>query len=149
MDPRSRRRIMAPEEEYNHITMARFCKQLIDAGGHVQLGAHGQLVGLGAHWELWMLVQGGFTPMEAIRAATLDGARYLGLDSDIGSLAPGKLADLVVLERNPLEDIRYSDRIRYTIINGRIYDARTMDQIGNHPDKRGRFYWEIDYSVNR
>ena len=149
VDPRSRRRIMAPEEEYNHITMARFCKQLIDAGGHVQLGAHGQLVGLGAHWELWMLVQGGFTPMEAIRAATLDGARYLGLDSDIGSLAPGKLADLVVLERNPLEDIRYSDRIRYTIINGRIYDARTMDQIGNHPDKRGRFYWEIDYSVNR
>lgn len=149
VDPRSRRRIMAPEEEYNHITMARFCKQLIDTGGHVQLGAHGQLAGLGAHWELWMLVQGGLTPIEAIRAATLDGARYLGLDGDIGSLAPGKLADLVVLERNPLEDIRYSERIRYTVINGRIYDARTMNQIGNHPDKRRRFYWEIDYSVNR
>jgi len=149
VDPRSRRRIMAPKEEYNHIDMARFCKQLLDAGGRVQLGAHGQLAGLGAHWELWMLAQGGLTSMEAIRVATLGGARYLGLDGDVGSLVPGKLADLIVLQENPLEDIRCSERIRYTMINGRIYDARTMNQIGNHPDKRGKFYWEIDYSINR
>ncbi|UCC97362.1 MAG: PD40 domain-containing protein [Phycisphaerales bacterium] len=149
VDPRSRRRTMAPEEEYNHIAMARFCKQLIDAGGRVQLGAHGQLAGLGAHWELWMFAQGGFTPMEAIRAATLDAARYLGFDDDIGSLEPGKLADLVVLEGNPLEDIRQSERIRYTMVNGRIYDARTLDQVGNHPEKRGPFYWEVDHKVDR
>ena len=148
VDPRSRRRMMAPEDEYNHVNLARFCKQLIDAGGHVQLGAHGQLAGLGAHWELWMLSQGGFTPIEAIRAATLDGARYLGLDGDIGSLEPGKLADLLVLQDNPLEDIRKSENIRYTVLNGRIYDARTMDEMGDRPRKR-KFYWQMDYSTNR
>ncbi|MHC4327949.1 MAG: amidohydrolase family protein, partial [Planctomycetota bacterium] len=144
VDPRSRRRMMAPEDEYNHVNLARFCKQLIDAGGHVQLGAHGQIAGLGAHWELWMLSQGGFTPIEAIRAATLDGARYLGLDGDIGSLEPGKLADLLVLQDNPLEDIRKSENIRYTVLNGRIYDARTMDEVGDRPRQR-KFYWQMDY----
>ena len=148
VDPRSRRRIMVPEEEYNHVNLAKFCKQLIDAGGRVQLGAHGQLAGLGAHWELWMLAQGGFTPLEAIRAATLDGARYLGLDGDIGSLEPGKLADFVVLEDNPLENIRDSQNIRYTVLNGRIYDARTMDELGDRPRQR-KFYWQMDYSTKR
>ena len=144
VDPRSRRRTMAPEEEFNHIDESRICKQLADAGVRVNLGAHGQLPGLGAHWELWMLVQGGMKPLEAIRAATLNGARYVGLDGDIGSLEPGKLADLVVMDRNPLESIQNSDSICYVVLNGRIYDASTMDQIGNHPQKRGPFYWETD-----
>jgi imidazolonepropionase-like amidohydrolase/Tol biopolymer transport system component len=144
VDPRSRRRTMAPENEFNHIDESRICKQLADIGVRVNLGAHGQLPGLGAQWELWMLVQGGMTPLEAIRAATFSGARYVGLDGDIGSLEPGKLADLVVMDRNPLENIRNSDSIRYVVLNGRIYDASTMDQIGNHPEKRGRFYWETD-----
>jgi imidazolonepropionase-like amidohydrolase len=148
VDPRSRRRTMAPEEEFNHIDESRICKQLADAGVRVNLGAHGQLPGLGAHWELWMLVQGGMKPLEAIRAATLNGARYVGLDGDIGSLEPGKLADLVVMDRNPLESIQNSDSIRYVVLNGRIYDANTMDQIGNHPQKRGRFYWETDGVTN-
>jgi imidazolonepropionase-like amidohydrolase len=99
----------------------------------VQLGAHGQLQGLGAHWELWMLQQGGMTNFEALRAATLHGAEYLGLDRDLGSLAAGKLADLVVLDRNPLDDIRNSAAIRYVMVNGRLYDANTLGQLGNHP----------------
>ncbi|MHC4116899.1 MAG: amidohydrolase family protein [Planctomycetota bacterium] len=148
VDARSRRRTMAPEEEYNHVNLARFCKQLIDADGRVQLGAHGQLAGLGAHWELWMLAQGGFTPIEAMRAATLDAARYLGLDGDIGSLEPGKLADMIVLEDSPLENIRNSQNIRYTILNGRIYDARTMDELGERPRER-KFFWQMDYSTKR
>ena len=89
-----------------------------------------------------MLQKGGMTPHEALRCATINGAQYLGLDHDLGSIEPGKLADLVVLDKNPLENIRNSDSVHYVMINGRLYDADTMDQIGNHPKKRGKFYWE-------
>jgi len=115
---------------------------VLDAGAKVQLGAHGQLQGLGAHWELWMMVQGGMTPLEAIRCATLYGAQYLGMDKDLGSLQSDKLADLIVMDKNPLDDIHNSESIHYVMKNGRLYDANTMDEIGNHPKKREKFYWE-------
>ncbi len=144
VDPRARRRQMAPESEYNHISAAGICKKLIDAGGKVQIGAHGQLAGLAAHWELWMLEQGGMTAHEALRCGTLFGAQYLGMDKDLGSIEPGKLADLLVLEKNPLENLRDSERIRYTMLNGRIYDARTLNEVGNHPRERGKLFWELE-----
>ncbi len=144
VDSRSRRRTMAPEEEYNHINIARAAKNLLDAGVPVQLGAHGQREGLGAHWELWMFAQGGMTPLETLRAGTLNAAAYLGLDGDIGSIEVGKLADLLVLDESPLENIRNTLSIRYTMVNGRVYDAATMNQVGNHPDERAPFFWEMD-----
>src|SRR5262249_39516473 len=147
IDARARRPITAPDDEWGYQSNARMAKKLHDAGVEVQLGAHGQREGLGAHWELWMLQQGGMTPHEALRCATLEGARYLGLDRDIGSLEPGKLADLVVMEKNPLEDIRNSESIRWTVVNGRVYDAMRMDEIGNHPKPRAAFYWEKEGSA--
>jgi hypothetical protein len=142
VDPRSRRRIMASNDDYSFVETSKTLKSVLDAGGKVQLGAHGQLQGLGAHWELWMLQLGGMTPMQALQCATINGAYYLGLDKDLGSLEPGKLADLVVMDQNPLDNIRNSNSIRYVMMNGRLFDAGTMDQIGNHPQKRGRFFWE-------
>ena len=111
---------MAPDGDFNHVLISQGAKQIADAGGSVQLGAHGQLQGLGAHWELWMLQQGGMTPMESLRAATIGGARYLGLDGDIGSLEKGKLADLIVLDRNPLENVRHTESIGMVMLNGRV-----------------------------
>jgi Tol biopolymer transport system component/imidazolonepropionase-like amidohydrolase len=142
VDARSRRRTMAPDEDFNHVLIARGAKQVLDAGGSVQLGAHGQLQGLGAHWELWMLQQGGMTNLEAIRCATINGARALGLDKEIGSIEKGKLADLIVLDRNPLENIRNSESISLVMLNGRLYDAKTLNEIGNHPKNRLKLYWE-------
>ena len=142
VDPVARRRTMAPEEEYNHIPVAVGAKQLLDAGVLVQVGAHGQREGLATHWEMWMFEQGGMTPHEALRVGTLYGAQYLGLDGDIGSLEVGKLADLIVLEKNPLENLRDSEAISHTMINGRLYDARTLHQVGNHPAERGALFFE-------
>ncbi|MEQ1691924.1 MAG: amidohydrolase family protein, partial [Gemmatimonas sp.] len=73
--------------------------------------------------------QGGMTAHEALRSATLNGAESLGLDAHIGSLTRGKLADLLVLDRNPLVDIRNSSAIRWVIANGRVYDAMTMNAV--------------------
>jgi len=143
LDSRSRRRTMVPEDEHNHINNARIAKRLSDAGVSVQLGAHGQRESLGAHWELWMFAQGGMTPMESLRAATLSGARYIGLDKDIGSLEPGKLADLVVLDANPLDDVQNTRTVHYTIVNGRIFDSESMNEIGNHPHTRKPFFFQL------
>jgi len=142
IDARSRRRSMASDDDYSYMETSRAIRSILDAGGKVQLGAHGQLQGLGAHWELWMLQQGGMTNLQAIRCATLYGAEYLGLDHDLGSLEAGKLADLIVLDKNPVENIRNSDSVHYVMLNGRLYDAETMNEIGNHPRQRPPFYWE-------
>ena len=144
IDARSRHRTMVPQEEYEngHILVSKACKELTDAGVKVNLGAHGQLQGLGAHWELWSLQQGGMTNMEALRAATLNGADYIGMSKDIGSLEKGKLADLIIMDKNPLDDIQNSNTIIYTMVNGRLYDTETMNEMGNEPKKRAKFYWE-------
>ncbi|MFH0946762.1 MAG: amidohydrolase family protein [Planctomycetota bacterium] len=141
IDPRSRRRVKSPLEEYNTLRSAGICETVVDAGGKVQLGAHGQLAGLGAHWELWMLHQGGLSAHQALSAATLDGAFYLGLDGDLGSIEPGKLADLIVLEANPLHDLRASEQIRYTMLNGRLFDARTLAPADGREGRAPSYFW--------
>ncbi|MEO8370876.1 MAG: amidohydrolase family protein [Candidatus Solibacter sp.] len=142
VDPRSRRRPIAAEGDYNHFEIAKSAKRLNDAGLSVQLGAHGQLQGLGPHWELWMFEQGGMTPHQALKCGTINGARYLGLDKDVGSLEPGKLADLVVLERNPLVNLHDSEHIRYTMVNGRLYESDTMNETGNRLKPRAKLFFE-------
>jgi len=145
IDTRSRHRNMAPEEEYEngYQLVSKSVKKLLDAGVKVNMGAHGQIQGIGAHWEIWMLAQGGMTNLEALRCATMNPAINLGLDNWIGSLQPGKLADLLVMDKNPLDDIRNTESIHYTMINGRLYDSETMNEVGNYDNKRPKFYWEL------
>lgn len=125
-------------------SVSRSIKKLDDAGVRINVGSHGEIAGLAMHWEMQLLAQGGMSNHHILRAATLNGATTLGFDKQLGSLEAGKLADLIVLDRNPLEDIRNSNSVRYTLLNGRLYDAVTMNEIGNHPRPRTRFYWEMD-----
>ena len=146
VDSRARHRTMVPEEEYKngHVLTSETVTALANEGVKVNLGAHGQLQGLGAHWELWMLQQGGLSNHEALKAATINGADYIGAADEIGSLEKGKLADLIILDKNPLEDIKNSNSVIYTMINGRLYDINTMNEIGNYDNKRSKFYFEMD-----
>lgn len=142
IDPRARRRTTSEYGDYGHIEVAKAAKQIAEGGTKVNLGAHGQIQGLGAHWELWMLAQGGMTPLQAIRCATANGAAYLGMSKEIGSLEVGKLADLIVMDANPLDDIRNSEKIKYVMINGRIYDSLSMNEIGSREKLRGKLWFE-------
>ncbi len=132
---------MAADDDYFFVEVSKAAKALSDRGVTVNLGAHGQLDGLGAHWELWMLQMGGMSNLQALRAATLNPARTLGLDGDIGSLETGKLADLIVLDANPLDNIRNSQTIKWVMLNGRLYDANNLAQLGNHPAPGPRPTW--------
>jgi Tol biopolymer transport system component/imidazolonepropionase-like amidohydrolase len=143
LDARAIRRETAPEWDYHHIEVAKAAKTLRDAGVGIQVGGHGQVQGLAPHWETWMLTQGGFSNFEALRAATFDGADYLGLSKQIGSLEPGKQADLVVLNGNPLENIRATADTRYVMVDGRLFDVDAdMAEIGNRGEKAPNFYWQ-------
>jgi imidazolonepropionase-like amidohydrolase/Tol biopolymer transport system component len=148
-ETRARRRTLASRGDWNHIRIAKLCKQLLDAGVEVHLGAHGQREGLAAHWELWSFVQGGMTPHEALRAGTILGANYLSMGDEIGSIEPGKLADIAVIEGNPLANIRESDRVRYTMVNGQLYDARTITELNGPKRKPRPFYWQSPGGATR
>jgi imidazolonepropionase-like amidohydrolase len=132
-DPRSRRRDMAPDDEYHHFKHAATAADVVHQGGNVEIGSHGQMQGLAAHWDLWMLAQGGMTNHEALRAASWMGARAVGLDDQLGSIQPGMLADIIVIDGDPLNDIMQSENIAYTVINGCLYDATTLDQLEPEP----------------
>lgn len=144
IDERARRRTTSEYGDYGHIEVSKTAKLLADGGTKVNLGAHGQIQGLGAHWELWMLAQGGMSPLQAIRCATLNGASYLGMEKEIGSLEVGKLADLIIMDANPLDDIRNSEKIKYVMINGRLYDSATMNEVGTREKVRGKLWFEMN-----
>lgn len=146
VDSRSRRRTTSEFADYGHIHVSRAAKVLQDGGTKVNLGAHGQLQGLGAHWELWMFAQGGMSPLQAIRSATLNGAEHLGMGKELGSLESGKLADMIILDANPLDDIRNTEKIKYVIINGRVYDSATMNETISREKARKQFWWEMTRS---
>lgn len=142
LQPRSVRRVLAPEEDYYHTVSAATAKLLADRGVMVSIGAHGQREGLASHWEMWGFVQGGMSPLEALRTATTTPAKALGFDDDIGSIEAGKLADMVILDANVLGDIFQSDKVNMVMLNGRLYDAATMNEkvTGNRTTEP--FYWQ-------
>jgi Tol biopolymer transport system component/imidazolonepropionase-like amidohydrolase len=126
VDNLGRIRLMATDEDWHHIDVAANARKVMEAGGRVCLGGHGQMQGLGPHWELRGFVQGGMTPLQALRVGSLFPAQTLGLDQDLGSIEPGKLADFVVLEKNPLEQIENSTSVALVVKNGTAYTPEEL-----------------------
>lgn len=141
IDRLTKRRPWFRKDEHAFDDVAAEAAKIQRAGGRVGVGGHGQLQGLGYHWEMWALGMGGMTPREVLKAATIDGAHIVGLEQDLGSLEVGKLADLLVLEKNPLEDIHNSNTIRYVMKNGELFDGDTLHKI--YPEEKDipPFWW--------
>ncbi len=125
-------------------SVGRSMVELDRMGVPINVGSHGQAPGIAMHWEMRLLAEAGMPIMNVLRSATIVPARTYGFDHALGTLEPGKLADLIVLDRNPLENILNTDSVRYTIIDGRLYDAFSMDRLGSTAQKCSKFYWETD-----
>jgi imidazolonepropionase-like amidohydrolase len=135
------RAVTAPADQFVDQYNAREAHRLYERGVPVAIGGHGQQPGLAAHWELWSHVRGGASPLEALRHGTVDGARAYGF-GDIGTLEAGKLADLVILNDDPLQDIRNSDHIDRVMLNGRLYEAATLNEVVTGTRQRPPYFWE-------
>lgn len=146
MNSKARRRVgglggwFAPED---HVFQkhAKGVNSIVTQGGLAGVGSHGQLQGLGYHWELWSVASGGMSNLDAIRVATILGAESLGLDKELGSIETGKLADLVIMDKNPLENIRNTNTISHVVKNGRVYDGNTLDEVLPTPRKLDVSSW--------
>ena len=141
--------MFVPLDEYHFPIVANGAARVAKAGGRVTIGAHGQLQGLGYHWELWAQAGSGaaagltgMSPIDTLRAATIVAAEKIGFGADLGTIEPGKLADLVVLGADPLADIRNTARIQWVIKNGQLYDAESMRQEWPEPKPLPPFFWK-------
>lgn len=142
LQARSMRRPHAPDGHYNHFNVAKVANELNKLGVHPNIGAHGQREGLAAHWEMWMFAQGGMNNMEVLKTATINPATTFGLEQQLGSIKEGKLADLIVINGDPLADIRVTDRVTHTMVNGKLFDAETMNELNGDKEQRKPFFFE-------
>ncbi|MBC2846173.1 amidohydrolase family protein [Winogradskyella flava] len=130
------------DDEHVFKKHAEFMKDLIEADGIGGIGSHGQLQGLGYHWELWAVASGGMSNYDALRLATIKGCEALGLDKDLGTIEVGKIADILIMENNPLDNLRHTNTLTHVVKNGIVYDANTLDELAPEEKKADKFNWQ-------
>jgi len=141
LDDKTKRRPWFRKEEHVFPRLAEGAAKIIRAGGFVQIGGHGQLQGIQCHWEMWALKEGGLTNMEVLRAATIRGAEAIGYAQDLGSIEPGKLADLIVLNKDPLADIHNTNTIRLVMKDGELFEGDTLKQVWPKEKELPAMWW--------
>ena len=128
------------EEEYIFPEHAEFVKKMLESDARMGVGSHGQLQGLGYHWEMWAMGSGGAEPHDVLRAATILGAEAIGFGEQLGSIEEGKFADIVILNSNPMDNLRNTRDIQYVMKDGRLYDGMTLAEVYPTPrllDRQG------------
>jgi len=130
-----------PDDHYT-AQMGITLKKLYDRGINMHMGAHGQMMGLGAHWEMELFTHGSFTNYDAIEIATINGFKHHGLDHILGSIEPGKLADFVIMQKNPLENIRNTRSIEYVVKNGVVYSGKDASRVFPSPKPSEKLYFK-------
>ncbi|MDG1039754.1 MAG: amidohydrolase family protein [Polaribacter sp.] len=136
------------DEEHVFQKHAVFMKDLVENDGVAGVGSHGQLQGLGFHWELWSVASGGMKNLDALKVATIHGAKALGLDTDLGTIEAGKIADILIMDKNPLENLRNTNSLKYVVKNGVLYDASSLDEIAPKKKKAPVFHWQTKRPIN-
>ena len=135
------------KDEYAFPKLAAQMAKLVRAGGLVGIGSHGELQGLGYHWEMWMLASGGMTPLEVLKCATINGAHIVGRPNEVGSLETGKLADLVIFDKSPLDDIHNTNTIHWVMKNGELFEGDTLNQVWPEQKKLEPLFFWNNYDV--
>jgi hypothetical protein len=138
--PHLRRRMLRPETDYSFGMISQTLADVVAEGGYGAIGSHGQQHGIGSHWEVWMAAAGSGA-MGALEIASVHGAKFLGAEQDLGSIAEGKLADILVLNANPLDDIRNTEDMLYVMKGGVLHDADTLDEVWPESRPYGNYYW--------
>lgn len=135
-------------EQHIYPQVAKGAKDILEAGGNVGLGGHGEMQGLQVHWEMWAMASGGMNNLDVLRVATVESAKAIGLDSEIGSIEAGKLADLVVMDSNPLDDITHTNSISRVMVNGTLYNADTLAQQWPEKRKLPTAWWQVKEQIS-